>query len=105
MITKEPKTILGFNAYKKLIAIYYSESEAAKLLDTHIQSVHYVCTGRCISVKRQYLRFLSNDVKVSFEDIGVLKLEKYDSLCGVKRKLYPNSRMERKGMKYNTDKG
>jgi hypothetical protein len=35
------------------------------------------------------------------EDLGNLKLEEYDKLCGVERKVYPDSKMERKGMKYN----
>jgi hypothetical protein len=97
----EAKRILVFNPYKKLIAIYHSTLEAAKSLEIHTQSVHYACTGRCIAVKRRYFRHLSNDVEITLEDLGTLRLEEYDDLCGVERKLYPNSKMERKGFKYS----
>jgi hypothetical protein len=50
------------------------------------------------------MRHLSNEIEITFEDFGRLRLEEYDELCGIKRKLYPNSKMRRKGMKYNKKK-
>ena len=104
MISKEPQRILIFNSHKKLVAVCHSMTETAKSLDTHTQSIYYACTGRCIAVKEHYVRRFSNEHPITVKDIGVLELEKYDNLCGVKYKLYPNSRMERKGMTYKTKK-
>lgn len=47
-----------------------------------------------------YFRHLPDDIEVTLEDLGKLKIDEYDKLCGVKRKLYPNRSMSRKGMKY-----
>lgn len=94
------KRVLVFNSCKRLIGIFHSSLATAKALETHTQSVHYACTGKCIALGKLYLRHLSDDVEVTFEDLGQLRLEEYDSLCGVERKVYPTNKMERKGMKY-----
>ncbi|NDV63961.1 hypothetical protein [Bacteroides sp. 224] len=96
----DAKQVLVFNPQKRLVAIFHSALAAAKTLGVHTQSVHYACTGRCIAVGKLYLRHLSEDIEITFDDLGELRLEDYDELCGVKRKVYPNSKMERKGMKY-----
>jgi len=41
-----------------------------------------------------------DDIEVTFDDLGVLKLEEYDQLCGVERKIYKTKNMSRTGMKY-----
>lgn len=100
----EAKRILLFNSSKRFVGIFQSSMQAAKALGTHTQSVHNACTGRCIAVGKSYLRHLSDDIEISFDDLGTLKLEEYDELCGVNRKVYPTNKMTRKGMKYNTTK-
>ena len=35
------------------------------------------------------------------KDLGNLSVEEYDDLCGVKRRVWGNKEMSRKGMKYN----
>jgi hypothetical protein len=95
------KQILVFNSYKKLIGVFHSTLAAAKACSIHTQSIHYACTGKCIAVGKLYFRHLSDEIEITFEDLGKLKLGEYDELCGVERKVYPNSKMERKGMKYN----
>ena len=100
----DAKQVLVFNSCKRLVGIFHSALAAAKTLNVHTQSVHYACTGRCIAVNKVYLRHLSNEVEVTFDDFGSLKLEEYDELCGVERKVYPTNKMERKGMKYNKRK-
>lgn len=94
------KRVLVFNSCKRLVAIFQSSLAAAKALGAHTQSVHYACTGRCIALGKLYLRHLSDEIEITFEDLGKLRLEEYDSLCGVERKVYPTNKMERKGMKY-----
>lgn len=96
----DAKRILAFNSCKRLVGIFQSALAAAKALGTHTQSIHYACTGKCIAVGKLYLRHLSEDIEITFEDLGQLRLEEYDSLCGVERKLYPTNKMTRKGMKY-----
>lgn len=94
------KRVLVFNSCKRLTGIFQSSRAAAIALGAHTQSVHYACTGRCIALGKLYLRHLSDDIEITLEDLGQLRLEEYDSLCGVERKVYPTNKMERKGMKY-----
>lgn len=96
----DAKRVLAFNSCKRLIGVFQSALAAAKALDVHTQSVHYACTGRCIAVGKLYLRHLPDQIEITFEDLGQLRLEEYDKLCGVERKVYPTNKMERKGMKY-----
>ena len=100
----KPKRILVFNPLKRLIAIFQSSLAAAKAFDIRPTSIHYVCTGECISSHNLYFRHLQDDVEVTFEDLGTLRLEEYDKLCGVERKYYSTKRMDRTGMKYNKNK-
>lgn len=97
----DAKQILVFNSCKRLVSVFHSTLAAAKALGVHTQSIHYACTGRCIAVGKLYFRHLSDEIEITFEDLGKLKLGEYDELCGVERKVYPNSKMERKGMKYS----
>ncbi|MDR1119451.1 MAG: hypothetical protein LBM08_00860 [Dysgonamonadaceae bacterium] len=97
----ETRQVLVFNAHKRLTGIYSSSYEAAKALGIHTQSVHYACSGKCISAKNRYMRQAQKNVRIYMEDLGVLCLEEYDKLCEVERKLYPDAQMSRRGMKYN----
>ena len=93
--------ILVFNPLKRLVAVYHSLSSAASAFDVRPQSIHYVCSGKCITCNNLYFRQLKDGVTVTFEDLGKLKLQDYDKLCGVERKYYKTAKITRKGMKYN----
>lgn len=97
----KPCRILVFTPLKRLIAIFHSVNAAAKAVGANPQSVHYVCTGTCISTKGYYFRTLQDNIEVTLDDLGTLRLEEYDALCGVERKIYRTKKMNRTGMKYN----
>lgn len=99
-ISSKPCRILVFNPLKRLIAIFQSTNAAAKAFSTRLQSIHYACVGTCISCQGYYFRHLPDNIEVSLEDLGTLKLEEYDELCGVERKVYRTKKMDRTGMKY-----
>lgn len=48
-----------------------------------------------------YFRYIGSDVEIELSDIGSLKLEEYDKLCGIERQTYPTMAMNRKKWKYN----
>lgn len=99
-ISDKPCRILVFNSLKRLIAIFQSVSATAKTFNTYSQSIHYACSGRCISCQGLYFRHLMDNIEVTLDDLGTLKLEEYDQLCGVERKIYKTKNMSRIGMKY-----
>ena len=105
MITKEPKKILVFNSLKRFVGFFRSERAAAKAFGTYPQSIHYSATGKCVSCCGHYFRVLPESLDLTLEQCLSLDLLNFDKMCGVERKLYPNGRMERKGMKYKTGKG
>jgi hypothetical protein len=94
------KRVLIFNPSKRLIAIVGSARAAAKMLGINIQPIHYACTGKCISSNGFYFRHLSDDIEITLEDLGVLKVDEYDQLCGIERRVFKNRSMSRAGMKY-----
>ncbi len=105
MISNEnPTRILVFNPLKRLVAIFQSSFSAARAFGIRPQSIHYASTGVCISCNNLYFRHLKDDIEVTIEDLGTLRLEEYDKLCGVERKYYKTQRMDRTGMKYNKNK-
>ena len=99
-ISTEPTRILVFNPMKRLIAIFQSINATAKAFSTRSQSIHYACNGTCVSCQGLYFRHLKDDIEVTLDDLGTLKLSEYDKLCGVERKVYRNRKMSRAGMKY-----
>ena len=99
-ISQIPSRTLVFNPLKRLVAIVQSNTAAAKIFDAKVQAIHYACNGKCMSCRGYYFRTLDDSVEVTWEDLGTLRLEEYDELCGVNRKLYNTSAMSRKGMKY-----
>jgi hypothetical protein len=98
------KRVLVFNPNKKLIAIFISGFAAARAFNLHTQSINFACTGKMISANNNYFRYEDENVLIDESDLGTLKLQEYDKLCGVQRKYYNNYSMSRKGMKYNTEK-
>jgi hypothetical protein len=101
-ISSQSKRVLVFNPLKKLIAIYQSAFAASRSFGVQRPSIASVCTGISMSCKGMYFRYLQDDIEVTFEDLGTLRLEEYDQLCGVKRQLYKTKNMSRKGTKYKT---
>lgn len=101
LLLKQPTPILVFNLLKRLVAVFNSLSGTASAFGITPQSVHYVCSGKCITCNGLYFRQLKDGVTITFEDLGKLKLQDYDKLCGIERKYYKTSKITRKGMKYN----
>jgi len=97
---KDPNRILVFNSLKRLVAVFQSTNAAALAFNVKVQSIHYACTGQCISCQNYYFRHLMDDIEVTWDDLGVLTVEEYDELCGVQRRVYATKNMSRKGMKY-----
>lgn len=103
--TKERRKVLVFDSKKKFIAIYGSQLLLAKSFGVATPSVKSVCNGTAISVKQHYLRWWEPEIEINpDDDLGVLTLDEYDKLCGVKRKTYKNTRMSRRGWRYGTKK-
>ena len=100
----KPKRTLVFNPLKRLVGIFQSAMAAAKAFNIRPTSIHYASNGTCISTNNLYFRYLQDDIEITLEDLGVLRLEEYDRLCGVERKYYRTKNMTRVGMKYNKSK-
>lgn len=98
---KPAKRVLMFNPRKNLIALFHSAIVAAKAMNSSTQAIHCACTGKTICSGRMYYRYVPEDIEITIEDMGTLTVEEFDSLCGVTRKVYGNTHMSRKGMKYN----
>ncbi len=96
----EARRVLVFNSAKRLVAICQSVNATAEMFSVTTQAIFYSCSGQSISCKNYYFRHLEDDIEVSLDDLGTLNVQEYDRLCGVERKVYPNSKMSRKGMKY-----
>jgi hypothetical protein len=102
-IRHKKNRVLVFNPSKKLVAMFVSQLEAAKSLETTPQVIHAAITGKSIACKKLYLRTWPDDIEVLPEDWGNLRLEAFDDLCGVERKVFANRKMSRVGMKYETE--
>lgn len=89
-----------FNPQKRLISINQSAFALAKAHDWNVSSIRAACTGKIISYQKLYFRYFDPNITLEDDDMGKLNLEEYDKLCQVERKVYPNGKMSRKGMKY-----
>lgn len=96
------RIVLVFNNMQRFIGPYHSMFAAAKALGTAPASIRAACTGESISCKGLYFRVLEDDIQIGREDLGVLTLSEYDALCEVDRRIYPDRRMSRQGMKYKS---
>jgi len=94
------KSVLIFSHNKTLILISSSLYQAAKFGGLHSPDIHKVVSGGGISYNKYYFRYINDDVIIDLSDIGTLKLDEYDKLCGVTRPLYGTNRMNRKNWKY-----
>ena len=99
---KNHKIILVFNPLKRLVAIYKSVSAAAISFKTPAQNICSATSGANISCCGYYFRKLSDKIEITLDDLGVLNLEEYDQMCGVKRTYYQTKDMSRGGVKYQT---
>ena len=72
-----------------------SVNEAAKISGLKPGNISKACVGM------YYFRYIGSDVEIELSDIGSLKLEEYDKLCGIERQTYPTMAMNRKKWKYN----
>lgn len=95
------KRVLVFNPQKRLISINQSAFALARAHDWNVSSIRAACTGKIISYQKLYFRYLAPNITLEDDDMGKLNLEEYDRLCQVERKVYPNGKMSRKGMKYS----
>lgn len=100
----KPKRILVFNPLKRLIAIFQSSTAAARAFGIKPNTISCACSGELIACHNLYFRHLQDDIEVTFDDFGTLRVEEYDKLCGVERRYYKTKRMDRTGMKYNKKK-
>lgn len=92
--------VLVFNRLKRLIAVFRSETAAAKAFNVSSVSLHYAVTGKCMSCNNLYFRKLYDGVNITIDTLGNLNLKDYDIMCGLERKYYDTGKMSRKGMKY-----
>ena len=100
---KKHQIILVFNPLKRLVAIYKSLSAAAYAFKTTATNICSATSGANISCCGYYFRKLSEKIEITLDDLGVLNLEEYDQMCGVKRTYYRTKDMSRNGDKYKTE--
>ena len=97
---RNARRVLAFNQMKRLIGIFQSLNATAQAFGTNVQNIAYVCSGKMISSRKHYFRYLLDDIEVTTDDLGVLTVNEYDELCENNLRTYPTSAMSRKGMKY-----
>lgn len=96
--------VLMFNPSKILSAVFASQMAAAKVFGCSSQTITMACNGTTISTHGFYFRSENKEVNISFDMMGRLTLQEYDDMCGVERKVYKTTRMDRTGEKYQTEK-
>lgn len=98
------KKVLIFNNSRILIAIVRSLHSTSDITGGNLQSISFVCTGRYVSAGGYYYRHLNPNVKVTTDDLDVLKLNEYDALCGVNRRYHTLREMNRRMKLYKQRK-
>lgn len=99
---KQKKKILIFNRHKKLVLVACSINEAARYANVPPSNVSAACKGVLISVGNYYYRYLKENVFTGLEYVlGDMTVQEYDRTIGHLRPVYKDSRMNRKGWKYN----
>lgn len=93
--------ILLFNPQKKFVAWWVSAFAMGKALGLNVATIRSACNGLIISYNKLYFRYWDKSLGLNLEKLEGLTLTDYDKLCGIDRKVYENSKMSRKGMKYN----
>lgn len=99
---QESKKILVFNKYKKLVFVACSINEASRYANVPTSNVSAACKGVIISVGNYYYRYLQENAPMTLENaLGTMTVQEYDRITGNLRPVYRDSRMNRKGWKYN----
>lgn len=99
---KQKKKILIFNKHKKLVLVACSINEAARYANVPPSNVSAACKGVLISVGNYYYRYLKENALTGLEYVlGDMTVHEYDRIIGHLRPVYKDSRMNRKGWKYN----
>lgn len=98
------KPVLIFNRRKILALIASSVTESAKISGLKPGNISKVCNGHLMSNGMYYFRYIDSNIELELSDIGTLKLEEYDKMCGVQRQVYATAKMNRKNWKYKTKK-
>lgn len=83
-----------------MIAVFRSETAAAKAFGVSSVSIHLAVTGKCISCNNLYFRKLYDCIEITIDTLENLNLKDYDAICELERKYYDTGKMSRKGMKY-----
>ena len=96
------KKILIFNKHKKLVLVACSINEAARYANVPPSNVSAACKGVLISVGNYYYRYLKENALTGLEyALEYMTVQEYDRSIGHLRPVYKDSRMSRKGWKYN----
>lgn len=103
-VWRKAQPVLVFNRRKLLTMVVASVNEAAKFSGLRPGNISKACTGALISNGMYYFRYIDSSVEIDLSDIGFLKLEEYDELCGVQRTVYSTMAMNRKNWKYKKQK-
>lgn len=82
---RKARPVLIFNRKKILTLIASSVNEAAKISNLQPGNISKVCTGGLMSIGMYYFRYIDQEIEIDLSDIGTLKLEEYDKLCGIDR--------------------
>lgn len=93
---KEPRIILVFNRARLLIGISRSLYATADMTMGNIQAISFCCQGKYIYTGGFYYRYLHPDVLLELDDLGELRLEEYDRLCGETRQYRPIKDLKRR---------
>lgn len=91
----EKRKILVFNNRKKLIGIFSSLLDTAKTLKTNKVGIYNACAGKSVAYLNYYYRYLFDDIEITTDDIGLLTIQEYDSLCNVQRPVYRTATMKK----------
>lgn len=97
---KRPKQVLVFNGAYMLVAIVRSLHSAAELSGSNLQAISFCCTGKYAATGGYYFRHCG-DADVPTSDLGKLKLQDFDRLCGVTRRYYSTRAMAHKRSYFN----
>lgn len=74
--------MLVFNSYGSLFAIFKSAHSTHKLTNNSMQAISSACLGKAVSSCGFYFRHLSPNIELEWSDIGTLRVQDYDQMCG-----------------------
>lgn len=83
-----PQPVLIFNRARVLICITRSLRAASLITMYNMQGISLACLGDSIMYREYYFRYIHPNVEIEMDDLNVLKLEEYDTMCGIQREYY-----------------